>query len=171
MGVLRDAGAEADFDALNRRSVELAIEARDAGGRPEVVVAAGVSHWSFIDQDPPLEEFERNATEQMAILANAGAELIILEMMVSIDRMLRLVTAAKTTGLPVWVGFAVGGEARELPDPNIMTLRSGELLAEAVAALDGLGVDLITIMHTDVSHVDHCLNVVFQEWPGLRGPD
>ena len=167
--VLRDAGAEEDFEASNRRSVELCVEARDAGDRPDVVVAAGISHWSFIDNDPSLDEQERNATEQCLILANAGAELIILEMMVSIERMKRLIAAAKTTGLPVWVGFAVGGEAGELPDPNAMSLRTGELLTEAVQSLEGLGIDLINIMHTDVALIDQCLDDMFAHWDGPIG--
>lgn len=168
-GVLYDAGAEADFEALNRRSVELAVEARDAGGRPEVVVAAGVSHWSFTGQDVSLDELEHSAVEQMSIMGAAGAEVIVLEMMVSIDRMLRLVRAAKMTGLPLWVGFAVGGEVGELPDPNVMTLPTGELLGDAVTALEGLGVDLVTIMHTDVALIDPCLDVLFDRWPGHVG--
>lgn len=167
--VLRDAGAEDDFEALNRRSVELCVEARDAGDRPEVVVAAGISHWSFIDNDPSLDELERNAIEQATIMTNAGAELIMLEMMVSIDRMKRLIVAAKSTGLPVWVGFSVGGEAGELADPNVMSLRTGELLTEAVQSLDGLGIDLINIMHTDVALIDQCLDDMFQHWSGPIG--
>lgn len=167
--VLRDAGAEADFEALNRRSVELAVEARDARGRPEVVVAAGISHWSFTGEDPPLDDLERNAVEQLAIMAEAEAELIILEMMVSIDRMIRIITAAKTTGLPIWVGFSVGGEHGEIPDPNVMSLRSGDLLADAIDALEGLGVDLISIMHTDVPLIDRCLDVMFERWSGPIG--
>jgi homocysteine S-methyltransferase len=169
MGVLRDAGAESDFEELNRLSVELAVEARDAGGRPEVVVAAGISHWSWIGEDPPLDQLERDATEQLRIMADAGAELIILEMMVSIERMLRLITAAKTTGLPIWVGFSVGEEDGSIPDPHVMTLRSNEPLADAIDALAGLGVDLINIMHTDVTHIDACLDVMMERWPGPIG--
>ncbi|NNF70477.1 MAG: homocysteine S-methyltransferase family protein, partial [Acidimicrobiia bacterium] len=168
-GVLRDAGVEDDFEALNRRSVELAVEARDSGDRPEVVVAAGISHWSFTGEDPSLDDLERDATEQVAIMAAAGAELIILEMMISVDRMHRLIKAAKTTGLPIWVGFAVGGEEGEIPDRNVMTLRSGDLLADAIDSLDGLGIDLISIMHTDVDLVDPCLDVMFERWPGPIG--
>lgn len=168
-GVLRDAGAEHDFDALNRRSVELAVEARDRGGRPEVVVGAGISHWTFTDHDVSLDELERNAIEQVSIMAEAGAELIILEMMVDLDRMRRLISAAKTTGLPLWVGFSVGGEAGDLPDPEVMTLRSGHLLSDGVDALAGCGVDLITIMHTDVALIDACLDVMFPRWSGPIG--
>jgi len=169
MGVLRAAGAEADFEALNRRSVEIAVHARDAGGRPDVLVAAGISHWSFTDENPPLDELERDAAAQLRILADAGAELVILEMMVDVDRMLRLISAAKTVDLPLWVGFSVGGEVGQLPDPNVMTLRDGELLSGGVDALKGHGVDAIHIMHTDVSHIDQCLDVMFDRWSGPIG--
>lgn len=169
MGVLRDAGAEADFEALNRRSVELAVEAQRAGDRPEVVVAAGISHWSFTEAYPTLDELEADATEQLSIMANAGAELIILEMMISIERMNRLIKAAKTTGLPIWVGFAVGEEDGDLPDENVMTLRDGDLLTDAVAALDGVGIDLIAIMHTEIRRIDACLDVFDMQWSGPVG--
>lgn len=168
--VLRAAGVEHRFEALNRRSVELAVEARNAGGRPEVVVGAGISHWSFDGRQPPLDELEWAATEQVGIMAEAGAEVIILEMMVSIERMRRLVAAAATTGLPVWVGFSVGGEEGELPDRRVMTLRDDdELLADGIAALDRGGVDLVSIMHTDVDLVDPCLDVAIEHWSGPLG--
>lgn len=169
LGVLRDAGVPDDFERLNRRSVEIAVEARDAGGRPEVVVAAGVSHWSFTGRAQSLDALEHDALEQMAIMECAGAEVFVLEMMVSIDRMRRLITAAKTTGLPVWVGFSVGGERGELPDPSVMSLRDGDLLEDAIDALDGLGIDVVSIMHTDVRLVDACLDVVFARWDGPVG--
>ncbi|MEM8925370.1 MAG: homocysteine S-methyltransferase family protein [Actinomycetota bacterium] len=168
--VLRAAGVEHEFEALNRRSVELAVEARNAGARPEVVIGAGISHWSFDGNRPSLDELEQAATEQVGIMADAGAEVIILEMMVSIERMHRLIAAAATTGLPVWVGFSVGDEEGGLPDRRVMTLRDDdELLADGIASLDGCGVDLVSIMHTDVDLVDACLDVALEHWSGPLG--
>lgn len=167
--VLRDVGVEANFEALNRRSVELAVEARDAAGRPDVVVGGGMSHWSWTGDNPSLDQLEADATEQATIMAQAGAEVLVLEMMINIDRMLRLMAAARSTGLPVWVGFTVGTEDGKLHTPGAMTLRDGELLADAIAALDGFDVDLITIMHTDVALIDPCLDVMFEKWSGPIG--
>ncbi len=168
--VLRDAGAEADFEPLNRLSVQLAREARENGERPNVVVGASVSHWSFSGDNPSLDDLERGAREQMAIMADAGAELIVLEMMVSIDRMHRLLAAAHSTDLPVWVGLSVGDEEGMLPDPAVMTLRDfDEPLGEAIDSLNGAGVDLLSIMHTDVDLVDACLDVAFERWDGPLG--
>lgn len=167
--VLNQAGADADFDYLNRRSVEIAVEARDAGHRPEVVVGAGISHWSFTDENPSLDQLEHDAAEQVAIMADAGAELIVLEMMVSVDRMQRLIAAAQTTGLPIWVGFSVGDEGGEIDDPDLMTFRHGGRLSDGVDALEGLGIDLVSIMHTDVDYIDQCLDVIADHWSGPRG--
>ena len=44
---LRDAGLEQDFVAYNRRGVELACEARANLSADTVVVAGGISHWSW----------------------------------------------------------------------------------------------------------------------------
>ncbi len=167
--MLRDAGLESDFEAVNRRAVEIAVEARDVSARRDVVVAAGMSHWSFTGAEPMLDELERDAVEQAAIMAEAGAELFVLEMMSNIERMHRLVLAAKSTGLPVWVGLTVGTDDGTLHTPGVMTLRSGELLADAIAILDGFDIDLVAIMHTDVALIDPCLDVVFEAWDGPVG--
>ena len=163
-GVLRGVGVEADFESLNRRAVELAVEARDAAGRPDVVVAGGMSHWSWTGDNPTYDQLEADATEQATIMAEAGAEVLLLEMMINVDRMVRLVRAGQSTGLPVWVGFTVGSEDGKIDTPGVMTLRDGELLSDAIAALDGFGIDLITIMHSDVSLIDQCLDVMLEAW-------
>ncbi len=168
--VLRDAGVEVDFEALNRRAVELAVEARNTSGRPETVVAGSMSHWSFTGHDPNLDELQSAAMEQAAILAAAGAEFLVLEMMIEIDRMTRMVRAGRATGLPVWVGLTVGSEGGRTRTPGVMTLREGEeLLADAIATLDPDDVDLLAIMHTDVELIDPCLDIVFDVWTGPIG--
>jgi len=45
--VLQDAGLEQHFELLNRRGVELAVEARNNMGTPDVLVAAGITYWTF----------------------------------------------------------------------------------------------------------------------------
>ena len=40
---------------------------------------------------------------QVEIIADAGAELFLLEMMIDIEKMLISLDAAQATGLPVWV--------------------------------------------------------------------
>jgi len=161
---LHDAGVDDRFEDYNRRGVELAIEARDNLGKPDVLVAGGMSFWSWIDNPPPLDVLRRDAAEQAAIMADAGADLLMLEMMVAIDRMLVLLEAGQKTGLPVWVGLSC-----EPGDDGVMRLLEGEPLIAALEALDGWGVPLLNIMHTEVRDIDACLDIVDDHWNGLVG--
>jgi len=110
--VVDDAGVGADFERYNRVAVELAIEARTAAGpaADHVVVAGGVSNWSFSGNRPSLDDLHSNTVEQAVIMRDAGADLISLEMMVDLPRMTATLDAVTTVGLPVWVGFTIGPE-------------------------------------------------------------
>lgn len=167
--VLEAAGVAEDFEALNRRGVELAIEARSAAGAEHVVVAAGISSWTFTGADPSLEVVRRNTAEQVSVLATAGAELVILEMMVDVERMVATLDGAQSAGLPVWVGLTCGDYGQVGFDDGVPRLRGGEPLAEAIAALRGRDVDALMLMHTDVSLVGDCLDVALAQWPGPVG--
>ena len=161
---LRDGGVENQFAELNRRGVELACEARDLAQRPDVLVAGGVSYWSFTGNHPSLGELEQDVTTQCKIMQEAGADLLMLEMMVDIDRMLVTLKGAQSCSLPVWVGLTCEPGA-----DNKMCLRGGEPLEAALAALSNLDVPLVSIMHTDVKYIDECLNVMDEHWQGLVG--
>ena len=175
--ILEDAGVPDRFEEFNRRAVDLACEARRTMCKEEVLVAGGISHWSFSGRLPSLKNLRDGAAEQARIMRNAGADLIMLEMMVDIPRMLAVLDAAKESGLPVWVGLSC------VPDTDgTMCLFSGEsdgsgtviagtgaTLAEAIAALAGRDVPLLSIMHTDVCHVDACIDVVEAHWKGPVG--
>lgn len=164
---LEVAGVADDFELYNRRGVELAIEARAGSGHADAVVAAGISNWTWEGDHPPLDVLARNAADQAAELAAAGAELLVLEMMIDIGRMRATLDGASTVGLPLWVGFTVGSEEGErFADDGTVRLRDGELLADAIAALDGYDVSAIAIMHTVVDLVDGALDVALDRWTG-----
>lgn len=168
--VLETAGVAEDFVAYNQRGVELAVQARDATGMDQVVVAAGISNWTFTGPHPELDVLRRNTSEQAAALAAGGAELLILEMMVDIDRMRATLDGALTSGLPVWVGFTCGyQDGRTFSDDGVTRLRDGESLIDAIAALDGYDVGAVMIMHTDVALIDDCLDVALEAWAGAVG--
>lgn len=161
---LEDAGCPDDFDLLNRRGVELAIEAREESGRNEVLVAAGISHWDFNNNPPPLEQLRINVEDQAEIMAEAGAELIMLEMMAHIDKMNICVDAAQKAGLPVWVGLS----CNFAEDGTPKLLHQGTL-REAVSALQGSDIPLVSIMHSYIEFVEASLDVLQAEWAGLVG--
>ena len=161
---LRDAGEEDNFEKYNRRAINLASEARSDMGAKDILIAGGISHWSWSGNQPSLEELGENATEQAAIMAEAGADLIMLERMVNIDRMLVVLNGVQRCGLPVWVGFSCEVDSQGTP-----RLIDGDALADAIELVRDYNVQLISIMHTDVTAVDTCLDVVDVIWPGPVG--
>jgi len=160
---LRDAGVEHQFDDLNRIGVELALEARDRMQKPDVLVAGGISYWSWTGNHPPLDVLRGDVERQAELMARTGADLLMLEMMVDIDRMLVTFEAAETAGLPVWIGMTC--EA----DDDDVRLRNGESLDDALAALKGRNVPLISLMHMDVTKIDVCLEALKRHWSGPIG--
>ncbi|MFC1878279.1 homocysteine S-methyltransferase family protein [Chloroflexota bacterium] len=162
--VLIDAGLEEHFKLLNRRGVELACEARTNMNTPDVLVAGGITHWSFTGQIPPAHLLRANIVEQAAIMANAGADFIMLEMMADIERMLILLNAAQKCGLPVWVGFSCNLDERGEP-----RLLDGPTLLDGVKAIQDKEVPVVTIMHTEIEYIDACLSVLQDNWQGPVG--
>ena len=172
--VLEDAGVAPDFEACNRRSVELAIEARDAAGAAgdHVVVAGGISNWSFSGDHPSLETLYDNTVEQVTIMRDAGIELVSLEMMVDIPRLTVTLDAVSTVGLPVWVGFTIGPEeghdVSELGDQ--IELRDGGLLTDGVEVAKGYdSVDALCLMHSDVRLTERGVAAIREHWDGPLG--
>lgn len=161
---LRDAGETERFEDYNRRGVELAIEARDRTKKPNALVAGGISYWSWAGNHPSLADLKAATERQVEIIADAGAELFLLEMMIDIDKMLILLDAAQATGLPVWVGFTCAPDAE-----GVVRLRNGEPLHDALAALEGRQVDVVNIMHSEVEHIDTCLEALQSHWSGAVG--
>ena len=102
-------GIEQHFELLNRRSVEVALEARDRAGNPDVAVAASMSTSRQGGTPPPLAVARDNFAEQAEILAAAGADLFVLEMMRDLDETQLCIDAAAATGLPIWLGWSRRG--------------------------------------------------------------
>ena len=120
--MLRAAGVEERFEEANRRAVEAAMKARDATGRPGVAVAGSISDGvagaadDFADQRPLEGRALRDAfAEHAQTLADAGADLLALEMMTSPSYGVAAVETALETGLPVWLGIERGALARRGP--------------------------------------------------------
>ena len=167
---LRDAGLDKDFEVYNRRGVELACEARTALRADTVVIAGGISHWSWSGKHPTEEELFDNAAEQAGIMSEAGADLIMLEMMSKIEPMIAVLDGAQRCGLPVWVGLSCKLDSEGIPRLYDSDQTIGEQpLADAIHVLKGRQVPLINIMHTEVSYINECLDVVEEIWPGPVG--
>jgi homocysteine S-methyltransferase len=131
-GQLRRVGMEERMAEFSRLAVELARQARDRL-RPGGYVAGSIAPTTRMPfgWDPKQiatpEELLPEWTEQAAVLAEAGADLILIETMTAIFQLVPAVKAAKATGLPVFLGI----------HPSLQgTLESGETMEEVVGALE-----------------------------------
>ena len=186
--VLDGAGLGEETVAINRCAVELAREARDraAPDRP-VAIAGSMSNtvaWlpGTVGPDPaylPSPEREAASYREMAdTLAEAGCDLLVMEMMMDVERATRVTEAALATGLPVWVGISTSrGPGGEMVGWDIASEEDGRLpegyeppacepLATIIDALASLGPRVIGIMHSSVGATTPGLEVLFERWGG-----
>ena len=168
---LRANGIESEVESLNRRSVALAIEARArAGAVDRVAIAGAVSTASVREVGEPDEGYDAYL-EQAMLLADAGADLILLEMLKDIRQTQAALAAAAETGLPVWAGFSCRADEKDV----LRILegdREGDLAPtfdEALSAIGELRVDAALVMHTAVEDVTPALAVLATHWDGPTG--
>lgn len=127
-------GIEHRLRELNELACQLAVEARDAADR-DVWIAGSLPplNGSYrADRVWPFEKTVPLYREQAEILA-PSVDFFICETMASAAEAFAAATAACETGKPVWVSFT-------LHEDRSGRLRSGETIAEAIAALAGLEV-------------------------------
>ena len=186
--VLEGAGLGDETVAINRRAVELAREARDrmALDRP-VAVAGSMSNtvaWlpGTVGSDPaylPSPEREAANYREMAdTLAKAGCDLLVMEMMMDVERAMRVTEAALATGLPVWVGISTSrGRCGRMIGWDIEREEEGRLpegheppererLETIIDALASLGPQVTGIMHSSVGATTPGLEALFERWSG-----
>lgn len=165
---LEPAGHGADVAHINRLAVDLAKQARAEVGRP-VAIAGSISTY-FGRNDPPKApepEAERAAyREQAELLAEAGCDLIALEMMTDIEQTSFAVDAAFDVGLPVWLGFSV--RQREA-DGTVMLFDDVHTLEEGLRAFAARSFAAITVMHSRVPFAAPAIEVVKRHWSGVIG--
>jgi homocysteine S-methyltransferase len=145
-GFVREGLTEAQAETLLRRSVELALEARDAfwaeprnrEGRRFPLVAAsvgpygaflanGAEYTGAYDRDEVgLVEFHR---ERLALLSHTGADLLACETIPSGVEARALASLLASPGLPAWVSFSCGEGGR---------LRDGTPLLDMLPLFEGV---------------------------------
>lgn len=165
---LEAAGLGDEADALNTLSVALAREAvANAAPDRTVWVAGSLSSfgvYAFSRRDRPLlplAVIEESYRRQANTLAEAGADLLLLEMIREPVHGGALLRAALDTGLPVWVGLSCAltpeGALRMLSEVEA-TAPSDIDFQETLEELMKIGGSLLAVMHSEV----HCIS------PGLR---
>jgi S-methylmethionine-dependent homocysteine/selenocysteine methylase len=104
--------------------------------------------------------------EQAEILAQAGADLIMLEMMRDVEYTQAALDAAQSSGLPVWVGLSCRVDSYG----EVRMWNGEETLANVIQNLDIPKEDtLISIMHTLTEDIGSSLDVLMSIWDGFIG--
>ncbi len=167
--MLEPAGYGDQVEAVHRGAVNLARRARDNVADQSVAIAGSIS------TEPPA--FDRNAflprekelaayREAAGLLADAGVDLIALEMINDTTHASLAMRAALETGLPIWLG--VGCKRRA--DGKIVSFDHADL--ELVTILDELipmGPTLVNIMHSAIDAVPPAIQLVRKRWAGPVG--
>lgn len=173
--MLEPAGLGGEVEAVNRRAVEIAREARGrAAGGDAVAVAGSMSHMLPMRHSPRAVPSPARAEEcfsEMAeTLAAAGVDLIIMEMMSNPDLARPAVAAALATGLPVWIGYSAVRGARGEPAPF---LRPDLAFTELFRVAPPSRAPVAGIMHTHVDLTGPALEVLrgFFDGPAMAYPD
>jgi len=143
-GQLAHIGLAHKMEEFSRRAIELAREARDAVN-PEAYVAGAIAPTNRFPTGwdtarvPPADELLKEWGDQVAALAAAGADLIMIESMRGVAHLLPAVKAATTSGLPVFLSVHCTVEG---------IMESGERVEDMVVALDRerLSVDALLLM-------------------------
>ena len=172
-GSLEAAGCGGRFEEANRNAVAAATAARAEAGRDDVVIAgsmsrmaagglsaAGETEAAFAAEGVLLDAYRRHAE----VLAGAGVDALVLEMMGARRHAVSAVTAAAETGLPVWLGLSVAGAGSGRAETI-----DGEDVAELLRSLPLHAVDAIFVMHTDIRCVPGSLDAIRAVWDGVLG--
>ena len=171
--MLEPAGMGDRVAEINRRAVEIALEARNrAAADHPVAVAGSMSHMVPMvsdsdhrdpDRVPDTDRAADNSRELAGLLAEGGVDLIIMEMMSDPALAVPAVQAAAETGLPVWVGYSGrgtdGGEVAAYA-------RTEMAFTEAVRQILPAGGVVAGIMHSNINVTGPALDILREHWSG-----
>ena len=161
---------------INVEAVELAKAARDNVANGEVWIAGSISSMApFKNQEEVAEgdSIESNYREMAEILAEAGVDLIIVEMMRETVNSTLIIEAALSTGLPVWIGYSAmladdGKSVINWRWKNVDSKPPTGDFEKLVKAISPLGGEAAGIMHTQVRDTEPALEVMSRHWNGPK---
>ncbi len=112
---------------------------------------------------PSADQVQASYREQAALLAEAGVDLIVMEMMRDMEQAIYAVGAAVETGLPVWIGFSCK------IDGEVMIWNGDDTFASVLDTILPLGGSAVSVMHSMVEDIPAALRVVKDRWSGPVG--
>ncbi len=167
--MLEPAGLGAKVREVNTQAVSLARQAREAAAEKPVAIVGSICEWAS-DGDPNWNSpniVSRSAGEQAEILAEAGVDMIALEMCERVELSEAVAEAVTRVNLPIWIGVSA---SRRKNDRSLSTFsysnRDFETLVKVLSKFPAL---LMNIMHTAVPHIDQAISIVRKYWMGPIG--
>ncbi len=167
-------GREDEIAKIDRIAVRLARQAVADAGTERTAIAGSFSVMRHVKKgtdegpNPELDSkvllplFEAKARG----LAEAGCDLIMMEMMRDGDHSLWATEAAVATGLPVWVGISVKRRA----DGQLAGFGRPEWkLSDIVTSLMSTGAKACLVMHSDIDVTEDALHIIKASWAGPIG--
>jgi homocysteine S-methyltransferase len=170
---LEPAGLGSRVAEANRNAVRAALRAREAAATGPVAVAGSMSSFCPALMEPPapgaapaspagedprlpgLADFR----EQAALLAEAGADLIALEMIDGRGYGRAALQAAAETGLPVWLGVSPArrddGTLGTLPE-----IGDGGSFTDLLSALADPALAAVTVMHASPGVILDAIDII-----------
>lgn len=169
---LTAAGLGDRFVEINRRSAQAAREARDRVADRPVLIAGPLFpgfHSANPDTrlpDPPPDRATLTGwlREQADAMAEGGVDVFVLEMIPTAFWAQAALDAIAQTGRPAWLGLSYTP-----PTAQRRRIAIGDILADLLAAPPSAEMMALTVMHTEVEHVDGALDEVQPMWDGLLG--
>ncbi|MDH3693148.1 MAG: homocysteine S-methyltransferase family protein [Gammaproteobacteria bacterium] len=172
--ILEPIGLGDKFAELNKRSVELAVEARErVPTQKDILVAGSITHitpsarargMSYYS-DP--EKFEADCTEMAAIHKAAGCDLILAEMMGDPIYAPCVFRAVKANDLPLWIGISAIRDADgSLVNFEPVPAPLNDVLEPIVTAGIDAGTDVMGIMHSKADATFPALQLLRKFWSG-----
>ncbi|MEM7345153.1 MAG: homocysteine S-methyltransferase family protein [Chloroflexota bacterium] len=173
--VLESIGLGDEVKTINADAVRLAKEARDNAATDDVWVAGSMSSM------PPLKSLwdiprdkkaAANYQELAELLAEAGVDLIVTEMMMDSVNAPLVIEAALSTGLPVWIGYSItiadDGQVLSWRASSTNNVSPPDDFGTLVQTISALGGDAVGIMHSKVETTGPALEVLGQHWSGPK---
>jgi S-methylmethionine-dependent homocysteine/selenocysteine methylase len=150
----------------HRKAVAIAQQARDEADHPVAIAGSISSYMADSTDDIWLARLSDTYEEQVALLVDAGVDLIALEMMEHPRLAAPAVEAAVASDVPVWLGIS----SQTTPE-GLMTSFGPEsvTMSETLETLITQPVDAVMVMHTLVPDVQPTLDLVAEYWDGPTG--
>jgi methionine synthase I (cobalamin-dependent) len=168
--MLDPAGAGEHVSTINTNAVRLAKEAIDNAASTPVAIAGSMCEWTSAQDHPKWSKPKSIAdalAEQAKLMAEAGADIICIEMAQNLGLSTLAMKAALATGLPVWLGISC---RKNQITKRLTTFDDASEDFHAFAdAVSNMGAGLLNLMHTPVPDVEEGLGIMAKIWNGPLG--